>query len=255
LGERPSATVGRLAPQGAAFAAALALVAGVYGRDAGAPGRVATELLAQARHACAAVSAPQTFDIPFTNLTWLCVPGRMPRLVGSLAGFLPPSSVVSAEAAEIAGDFRALHLRDARVLLEGPPALSVHVASLAVRGMPAWAQASILSPLARALLLSSTGFLTAWLAAHSVLRRSIRAVAAVLLVGAAGPVAALGVMRLLERMSAMPLAFFLVPPVAALCTLALGALMALTASRSRWRHLARRALALALRSKGATASH
>jgi hypothetical protein len=116
LGESPASTVRRLAPQGALLAIALGAVALVYGNDASAPGRVATELVAQARAACAQVQAPTTYAIPFTDMTWLCAPDREPRLVGTAPGGLA-GAVLTARNARIAGDFRALELDGAQVLL------------------------------------------------------------------------------------------------------------------------------------------
>src|SRR5258708_21909749 len=89
LGERPLATVARLAPQAVALAALLGAVALVYGTDANAPGLVATELVATARRSCARAAAPTTYAIPFTQMTWLCAPDRAPRLVAPPAGALP----------------------------------------------------------------------------------------------------------------------------------------------------------------------
>jgi hypothetical protein len=271
LGERPLATTARLAVPGAGFAVALAAVAGIYGRDAGAPGAVATELVAHARAACAAVTAPATFSIPFTSFTWLCVPGRAPRLTGSLTGFLASSSVVSAEDASIAGDFRSLTLTDARVLQglgDGsapslppgsagaqtavPLSLSMHVGTLVLRGMAPWAQASILTASARALVLAATGWVAAMAAAWSVLRSGVRSRAAALALGAAGPVVALALMRLLERMSAGPLAFAVLPLASAGSTLALGMVGTLCALLARGRTRTRHG---PLRTGGQTASH
>jgi hypothetical protein len=242
LGERPLATASRLAAHGAGFAVALAAVAGIYGRDAGAPGAVATELVAHARAACGAVRAPSTFSIPFTSFTWLCLPGRTPRIAGSLAGFLASSSIVSAEDARIAGDFRALTLTDARVLIEAPGAtrpaaaapapapdgftpplsVSMHVGRLTLRGMSPWAQASILPATARALVLAASGWVAAMAAAWSVLRGGVRSRVGAVVLGTTGPVVALALMRFLERTSARPLAFSALPLAAAACTLALG---------------------------------
>jgi hypothetical protein len=281
LGERPLATAGRLAAHGAGFAITLATVAGIYGRDAGAPGAVATELVAHARAACAAVRVPSTYSIPFTSFTWLCVPGRTPRITGSLAGFLASSSIVSAEDARIAGDFRALTLTDARVLIQGaggpaaapttaapltpPLSVSMHVGRLTLRGMSPWAQASILPAAIRALVLTVSGWITAMAAAWSVLRSGVRSRMAAVTLGAAGPVAALALMRLLERMSARPLAFAAVPVACAMCTLGLGwflgwliggpvSPMGLKERLARWKLLGRRRHG-PLRTPGRTASH
>jgi hypothetical protein len=253
LGERPLSTVARLAPQGALLALLLAAVAVVYGRDAGAPGRVATELLARSRGACAVVTAPATYVIPFTNLTWLCAPGRQPRLVGSLSGLAPSSSVLSADRARIAGDFRALELDDARVLIDGPPPIALHVASLSIRGLPAWAQASSLPAPLRALVLALSGWIAASLGAYTVLRRAAETRAGVLLIGAVGPLSALGLMRLFERMSARPMAFAMVPVAGGACTLVLGAILSRRGGAARAVQAARlRSLALRIRRRAAS---
>jgi hypothetical protein len=210
LGERPARTAWRLAPQGALLAVALAAAALVYGSDVRAPGRVATELVAQAQVACAKATEPSTYAIPFTDMTWLCAPDRPPRLVGRAPGAMQ-GAVLTASGARIAGDFRALELDDARILLASTPPAAVHVASLSIRGMAPWAQASTLPAALRAVLLAMTAWSAAWLAAYCVLRRAVRTRLGALLVGAVGPLAALGLLRLLERADAHAPAFGLLP--------------------------------------------
>jgi len=214
LGERPLRTIARLARQAALFAAALATVALVGARDASAPGRIVTDLLAQARISCAAARAPTTYAVPFTEMTWLCAPDRPPRLVGRAPGSLQ-GAVVTAEGARIAGDFRALELDDARVLLATTPPVAVHAASLSIRGMAPWAQASTLPAALRAVILALTALSAAWLAAYAVLRRAVRTRVGAIVIGAAGPLAALGLLRLLERADARAPSFALLPLAAA----------------------------------------
>ena len=213
LGERPVRTALRLAPQGAVLALALGAVALVYGNDASAPGRVATELVAQGRTSCAHASFPKTYAIPFTDMTWLCAPGRPPRLVGRGPGAMH-GAFLTASSARIAGDFRAIELDDANLLLtaEPPqPSVTIRVASLTMRGMAPWAQASTLSAWLRALLLASTAWAVATLCVLIVLLRVVRTRIAALVLGASGPCAALGLLRLLERADARPLAFLVLP--------------------------------------------
>jgi hypothetical protein len=213
LGERPARTAARLAAHGAGLACALAAVSLVYGSDAIAPGRVATELVEQARVSCAKADAPVTYSVPFTSMTWLCAPGREPRLVGEGPAAMR-GAAISAAGARIAGDFRAIELDDARLLLSTDPPLAIHVASMSLRGMAPWARASSLPAWLRALLLAVTAGAAASLAAYLVLLRAVRARAIALVVGAAGPLAALGVLRLLERADARPALFALLPAVA-----------------------------------------
>jgi hypothetical protein len=229
LGERPERTALRLAPQGALLGLALAAAALVYGSDVRAPGRVATELVAEAQVACARATAPSTYAVPFTEMTWLCAPGRPPRLVGRAPGSLQ-GAVVTAAGARIGGDFRALELDDARVLLATSPPIAVHVASLSIRGMAPWAQASTLPAALRAVLLALTAFSAAWLAAYAVLRRAVRTRVGAIVVGAVGPLAALGLLRLLERADARAPAFALLPLAAC------GACVGVAALLSRLRH-------------------
>jgi hypothetical protein len=234
LGEGPAATARRLVPQGALFAVTLAAVALVYGSDASAPGRVATELVAQARRSCEQAAAPTTYAIPFTDMTWLCAPGLAPRLVGKAPGGMA-GAVVTATGARIAGDFRALDLDDAQVMLapRAESELHVHVAALSMHGMVPWAIASTLPAALRAVLLAIAAWASASVALIGVLRGAARSRGGALAagaIGAVGPLTALGIVRLLERADARPLAFTVVPFAAALaCAATIGLL-----SRLRW---------------------
>jgi len=232
LGERPSGTVLRLAPQGAVFALVLAAVSLVYGSDARAPGRVATELLADARVSCAAASAPASYAVPFTDFTWLCTSGSEPRLVGSAPSLGGGNVIVTATGARIAGDFRAIDLDDARVLFPGTPPMLIRVASLSLHGMAPWARASTLPAALRAVLLALTAWASASLAAWAVLRRAAINRLVALALGAAGPLVALGLLRLLERADAHAGLFALVPiAAAAACTSAAAGLTRLRRSK------------------------
>ncbi|MBV9946380.1 MAG: hypothetical protein JOZ69_06005 [Myxococcales bacterium] len=232
LGESPARTVGRLTPTGAVLALTLALAAMISGTDANAPGRTATELVAQARASCAAARSPMSYAVPFTGLAWLCAPGHEPRLAGTLPGVIAGGgnrAAMTAHGARFAGDFRAIELEDARLALPAsadlPVPVAVHVRTLSVRGMAPWAHASTLPAAVRALLLVASAWGAGHLTALGMLRGAVPGRAAVIVLGAAGPVAALGVLRALERAGAGAWAFCLVPVAAcgcaALCALAL----------------------------------
>jgi hypothetical protein len=210
LGERPARTVARLAPPALTLVLALGAVALVYGSDANAPGRVATELVARARASCQTVRRPKTYAIPFTQMTWLCAPGRQPRLVGSALGTMS-SAVITAKDARIAGDFRVLELDDARLLFPGEPPVSMHVGALSMHGMAPWAHASTLPALLRAVLFALSAGIASCLAAAFVLRGAASTRLGALTLGAVGPLAALELVRVLERADAAPVAFVLVP--------------------------------------------
>lgn len=235
LGERPWRTTARLAPHGAALGCALAAIALVYGSDARAPGAVATELVAQARVACARAESPATYAVPFTDLTWLCAPGATPRIVGRPPGASRGAALTAADA-RVAGDFRVIELDDARLLFGTQPPVAVHVATLSLRGMSPWARASTLPAWLRALVLAVTAWTAASLAAYFILRRVVLARGAVALVlGAGGPLAALGLLRLLERADARAAAFALLPLAAAVaCAMCAGLAGLLSRLRRPW---------------------
>ena len=250
LGERPSQTLFRLAPQAILFVALLAFTSVALGRDAAAPGRIVGALLAEGRAACgpatdnrapdpdeapAAVSPPATHAVPFVAATWLCAPSGA-RLVGRtpIGGL-----VFTATGAHVSDDLRRIDLEDARLALagstkdEGRLTFRVHVGTLTLRGLAPFAQASSLPPWLRALVVTASGLAAASAAVFALLelrRRRVGTVAAVA-IGAAGPLAALGALRGLEIRipevaSGAWLFAFLLVPLAAVVAVALAAAVA-----------------------------
>ncbi len=206
VGEKPSRTVLRLAPQAAWFVAILAVTSVALGRDAAAPGRIVRALLAEGRAACAGTGdrdRPTTHAVPFVAATWLCAPAG-PRLVGRtpIGGL-----VFTASGAAVSDDLRRIDLDDARLGLgasggrTGPNlTFHIHVGTLTLRGLAPWAQASSIPPGLRALVITTSGLAAASAAVLAILklrRRRVGTVAAVA-VGASGPLAALGALRGLE---------------------------------------------------------
>jgi hypothetical protein len=217
LGERPARTLVRLLPQAALLGAALASCALVWGRDANEPGRVATELIAQARVSCARATAPARYAVPFTELTWLCDAGAEPRLVGTAPAM--SGALFSAKDARVAGDFRAIDLDDAHLALPAA-SVEVHVGALHVRGLAPWSRAATLPFLLRAVIFTLAAAACAALAAYAVLRGAVRGRMGAIAVAAAGPLAALGLVRVLERTDAHLALYAAVPLAAAAATMA-----------------------------------
>jgi hypothetical protein len=214
----------RLWPQGAILALLLAAASVAFGRDAREPGRVVTELLNEGRTACAAARAPTSYVVPFSGTTWLCRPDAPPRLVGQAPGALS-GVFFSARAAHLADDLRRVELDDANLALGDPGASRtaiLHVDALVMRGLPPWAQAATLPPWLRALLLALAGAVAAGVAAHAALVRRFapRGRIHAIVVGVAGPLAALGALRVLERTEAHPSAYVVVPLAGAIAVLA-----------------------------------
>lgn len=195
LGERPTRTTMRLLPWALPFVVALGGLSYQAGRDAREPGRVLTELLREAKDACARSPAPASFTVPFVDSAWLCVPGKAPVVV--VRG--PGGVLLTAKSVHFSEDLRAMSATDSQLRLGRT---IVHVQDLALRGLPPWGSSALLSGAQRACLFGLTGLLSAAAACWAVLGlgrtgRSSRLLSIVL--GAAGPLSALGVLRLVER--------------------------------------------------------
>jgi hypothetical protein len=209
LGERPARTVARLSPQAVALALLLGGLAWASARESTEPGRVVRELIADGKAACRAATSPRTYVVPFLGATWLCDPGAgtpscergvVPRLVGEGPGPLA-ALVFSAADARVSGDLSRIELDDARVAIAHPLA-SLHVDSLRVRGAPPWGHGGGVSPPTRAVALGLAVALSALAAVGiGLMRRNGRAPSRIdaFGTGAAGPITALGLLRLFER--------------------------------------------------------
>lgn len=200
LGESPLRSAERLVPQGVAFAVILALTSFSLGRMSASPGQIVDGLLQEGHRVCAAASSPTSNAVPFVSATWLCGTGTnaTPRLVGRspLGGI-----VFTASAARVSDDLRRIELDDARLRLEGPAGVGVHVrvGSLTLRGLAPFTAASPLAPAGRALVVVLAGAGAALAAVVALLRARHRTgyvVAAAL--GALGPTTSLGALRALE---------------------------------------------------------
>jgi hypothetical protein len=227
LGERPRRTVARLLPHGAAFAGALALVGFMGGRDANAPGRVAQELVEQARNSCTGTSVEV---VPFVNAVWLCRPDAPARLYASGPGGLP----VTGASIRLSGDLRRIEIDDARLrFITKSGDVGVHASTLALRGLAPWGQSSTLTPIARGLLLALSALGAACMAVAIALQRMARSRLGAFAVGASGPLAMLGAMRALDRSGAREAVYLLLPVAAIAATAAIGLLASRLLGRKR----------------------
>lgn len=200
LGESPLRSAQRLLPQGIAFAAILALTSFSLGRMSAAPGQVVDALLRDGHAACAEATSPTSNAVPFVSATWLC--GTNTSATPRLVGRSPVGGVVfTANAAHVSDDLRRIELGDARLRLDGPSGVGVHVrvGSLTLRGLAPFTAASPLAPARRAIVVVLAGAGAALAAVIALLRgrRSTGYVVAAAL-GALGPTTALGALRALE---------------------------------------------------------
>lgn len=232
LGMRPSRLVASSWPALGGVLVAAALAAAAWGREAAAPGRLAGELLVEARSACERGAAtdgqPRAVDVPLVGLSWVCFPGHAPRIVGP-APFGGPRAALVASAVDLSDDLRALRAADLELVVAPEPSgdgpqngVDLRVGAAVVRGLAPFGKASNLAPLARTVLLSSTAALSAWAAALVVLRARLGRRPAALGVGLAGAAAALLVFSWLERAPAHAALYLAVPLAGVLAPFAAG---------------------------------
>jgi hypothetical protein len=223
IGARPIRLVAAAWPALLGVAMAAGLAATAWGREAAAPGRVIRDLLAEARAACAASPPPAVAEVPLLGVSWVCVRGAGPRVVGpAQAG---PGGAFMAASIEVSDDLRSVGATDLTLLLparEGEGPLRVEVAAASIRGLAPVGRASNLSVPARAALLGLSAPVLAAAAAWIVLRAAVRGRTAALALGAVGPGAALLVFSALERGASAPRAYLAVPATGLAALLAAG---------------------------------
>lgn len=222
LGERPLRTTLRLVPQALLLAVAVAVASLAWGRDAMEPGRVVGELLGHAHDACAEVRRPMATVVPLVGLTWLCVPGRPPRVLTRGPAALR-GAVVVAENVHIAPDLRRVELERAHVRWGTS---EVHAATLVVRGLDPWTKGANLPSWNRALVLVFAALVSGLVAARATLTGPRDGRVRAVLLGVVGPLVALGLLRALERSEAHVPTFAAVPLAALVATALLGLVLA-----------------------------
>lgn len=223
LGERPLRTVARTGPALVPFVLLLGGASYLFGRDAGAPGRVLGEIITRGEQHCLATERsgpPNTVVLPFVPLVWLCAPGQTPRLAGRTpVGAVP----LTARNIHLSGDLARISLDDSRLLFDGGPGatsgpLQLHAQQFSIAGLPPWGRALVLPASARALLLPVVALLGVVLVGRRLVLRPLegaygRVVAIV--VGLLPPLGAFGSLQALERTGAGANAFLVVVPAVA----------------------------------------
>jgi len=233
-GVSPLGIVARGWPAALGVVAAAGLAAGLWGREARAPGRAVRDLLAEARASCVKASPPAAAEVPLLGITWICLPGEPPRAVGpapvrpgSLAG-ASRGGAFAATSITVADDLASLDATDLDLVLPAAPGAGearLHAAAASIRGLSPIGRASNLSVAARVIVLASSAALLAAAAAALALLRGVGGRLAALAIGASGPAAALLVFSALERAPSSPIAYASVP-LAGFAAVAAAALLA-----------------------------
>jgi hypothetical protein len=231
VGVRPLQILASGWPAAAGVAVAAALAGAVWGEEASAPGLVFQRLLSEGRAGCAAATKPAVADVPLLGVSWVCLPGEPPRVVGPAP---VGAGAFAAGGISVSADLRAVEATDLEILVpaaEGRPEARIRSGVASIRGLVPVGRASNLSPMARAFLLGVSATALAAVAGGLALVASVRNRAGAFALGAAGPGAALLVFSALER-GPSPLAAYLGVPGAGLA-----ALLAAGRLASRWRSL------------------
>ena len=198
-GVGPARIVASTWPAALVVALASALAGASWGRAASAPGRLARDLLGEARAACSSAAPPIAVEVPLVGLAWVCLAGEAPRLVGA-APFAEPQggAMFSATALAVSDDLRGLEAHGLELALPGGgPRL--HASEATIHGLTPVGRASNLGVVARALLLGASAVIMAAFASAVILRDAIRSRVRALALGTAGPAAALLTFSSLER--------------------------------------------------------
>ncbi len=228
-GVSPARIVASTWPAALVVALASALAGASWGREASAPGRLARDLLGEARAACTSTAPPVAVEVPLVGLAWVCLAGEAPRLVGA-APFAEPQegAVFSATALAISDDLRGLEARGLELSRSGGgPRLRAGEAT--IHGLTPIGRASNLGVVARALLLGASAMAMAAFASAAMLRVADRSRVRALAVGTAGPVAALLTFSSLER-APNAVVLYAAAPLAGIL-----AITALVGVLARWR--------------------
>lgn len=227
-GVGPARIVASTWPAALLVALGAALAAASWGREAAAPGRLVRDLLGEARASCSAADPPAAIDVPLVDLTWVCLPGDAPRLVGAapfaFASRGGEAPVIAATALDVSDDLRELTARDLTLDLPGDgadPGARLHVGSAVIHGVTPQGRASNLGAAARALVLAASAVTLAALASWLTLRLAIEGRVRALALGAIGPAAALLAFSTLERAATAPLLYGATPLAGILATSAL----------------------------------
>jgi hypothetical protein len=189
--------------------------------DARDPGRIAAQLIEQGKSSCEGAVAPRSAVVPMVGVTWLCFPGRPPRVVGTLPK-LGDRAWFTASELRPSEDLRTFGLEDLRLVTRARgsmPTVRLRVDRAVVSGLQPWGRPAKLPTPIRALLLCAASVLLSLLVAWLVIVGQVasRVVAAALAV-----LPTLGSLHALHHVdggASRPVAYLWVPAAGAVTAL------------------------------------
>jgi hypothetical protein len=135
------------------------------------PGKLAAELVEQARRRCANPDAPTEIDVPLVKVRWQCS-GSLPRVVGTAP--IGRSASFSASEIQLNEDLTRIRLRDLKLEAGATPKLRIQAGDATIAGLHPWGRPQKMPPLARGGLLGLCALLAALLVATAVLAIGVR---------------------------------------------------------------------------------
>lgn len=179
------------------------------------PGRFAQALVEEARTSCYGATNPRAVTVPMVNVTWLCFPGKKPKVVAPVPG---GGGWIIAEQLTLSEDLRALTLREALVRIRAGAArpevrVAVHDADL--RGLPGWGRGTRLGGAMRGSLTALLLWVASLAAGYAIVRAGVERLAIVAPVGLLPPVSCIVAISRLDA-SSLPTALFWCVPALAL---------------------------------------
>jgi hypothetical protein len=165
-------------------------------------GRLARELLVSGRLACLEdVTMAHSVQVPVVGVSWLCFPGRPPRVVGVAPG-LGRRARFSAADMSVTDRLDRLELEDVRVQVprsEAILAFGLRVRRATVRGLVPWASPTGATGGVRAGAVALAELVTAVILARGLIAYGIRGRALPVLAAAVGGSGLLALLRVLDR--------------------------------------------------------
>jgi hypothetical protein len=183
--------------------------------EADAPGRLARGLIEVGRKSCNEAQTPEAVLVPLVDVTWLCFPGRPPRVVAPLPGSRQRAWFSATELLP-SPDLTTFHLRDLNIAgprQTGMLEVRLHADRAKFAGFSPWVRATTLPRLERAAAVACAAALVASAASWLLVARVVSGRLGASLIAIAGALASLALLQALER-AGLAAAFLSLLPVA-----------------------------------------
>jgi hypothetical protein len=194
------------------------------------PGKLAAELVEQARRGCVGPDAPKEIEVPLVKVRWQCSAGR-PRVIGTAP--IGRTSSFSASEIRLNEDLTRIDLRDLRLEAGAAPKLRIAAGDATIAGLHPWGRPQKMLPLARGGLLALCALLASLLVAIVVLAIGVRSRLEPWLTGSLVGAALWGSLQVLDRGGHGYPAYALLPVAALLAAAGAGLISRVVARVAR----------------------